>query len=86
MKCVAFSRNSSRVVSGGEDGRVFVWDTDTRACVTEYRGHPTSVLSVAFSPEGNHVVSADEHGTIRFWDTATRKDIQIMHNQPLLQD
>ncbi|KAL1712296.1 WD40-repeat-containing domain protein [Schizophyllum commune] len=66
---VAFSPDSTRIVSGGDDGAVRIWEAASGKQVgDDLRGHTNEVKSVAFSPDGKHVASGSLDGTIRVWD------------------
>jgi sterol desaturase/sphingolipid hydroxylase (fatty acid hydroxylase superfamily) len=65
---VAISADGQRLVSGGEDGSVKVWDAATRQAQLTLTGHTGPVYSVALSPDGHHLVSGSKDKTLRVWD------------------
>jgi WD40 repeat protein len=71
---VAYSPDGSRIVSGGADETVRVWDAETGQELTELTGHAGTVNSVAYSPDGAHgggrIVSGGSDGTVRVWDVS----------------
>jgi WD40 repeat protein len=76
IQSVAFSPNGHRIVSGGADSTVRLWDADTGAEVgAPMRGHENSVKSVAFSPDSQRIVSGGGDGTIQVWDARTQLPI-----------
>jgi WD40 repeat protein len=56
-----------RVVTGGEDGTVRIWDARTRAELRRFTGHKGKVTGVAFGPDGRRVASSGEDATVRLW-------------------
>jgi WD40 repeat protein len=70
---VAISPDSRRIVSGGVDGTVQLWDTDTGMKITEMpTSQPAGVISrVAFNQAGDMVASGSADGKIRLWNLAT---------------
>ncbi|OMB86960.1 WD40 repeat domain-containing protein [Mycolicibacterium conceptionense] len=72
-KSVAFNRDGSRVVSGGEDKTVRVWGVDGRLIGRIVHGD--KVTSVAFSPNGTRIASAGKDSTVRVWDAGTQRQV-----------
>ena len=69
---VAFSPDGTRIVSGGLDGTVQLWDARTGQPFGEpLLPHRYAVTSVAFSPDGTRLVSASEDGELRLLDART---------------
>ncbi len=64
---VAFSPQGDRIVSGGQDGTVRLWQLDGTPAAAPFKGHEGYVLSVAFSPQGDRIVSGGLDGTVRLW-------------------
>jgi eukaryotic-like serine/threonine-protein kinase len=56
---LAFSRDRSRLASGGSRGEVKVWDVNRWDEVCTYRGHDGAIEAVAISPDGQ--VAASVH-------------------------
>ncbi|MDZ8070429.1 MAG: caspase family protein [Nostoc sp. DedQUE08] len=65
---VAFSPDGQRIVSGGDDGTVRLWNIQGDSVADPFRGHQGFVRSVTFSPDGQKIVSSGEDGTVRLWD------------------
>jgi WD40 repeat protein len=70
VNSVAFSPDGNKIVSGGGDGTIRLWNTSGNSIGHPFKGHEERVRSVAFSPDGNKIVSGGGDGTIRLWDTS----------------
>ena len=68
VRSVALSAGGKRVLTGGEDKTVRLWDTRTGAEVRRFTGHTGPVNGVAFSPDGRQAVSGGEDKAVRLWD------------------
>jgi WD40 repeat protein len=66
---LAFSPDSSRLVIGGGDDTIRLWDVATGNEVCQLRGHESYVHAVAFSPDGARLATASGDATLRLWDT-----------------
>lgn len=63
---VDVSRDGSTIVAGTPDGRVAVFDADSRATIAEHE-HGAAVLSVAISGDGRTVASGGDDGVAVVW-------------------
>jgi eukaryotic-like serine/threonine-protein kinase len=73
---VAFSADGARVASGGQDGKVKVWDAATgKQLPLNLKGHSAGVTSVAFSRDGKLLASASNDKTVTIWDAVTGDEV-----------
>lgn len=68
MNCLAYSPDGMYMVSGGEDGKVKIWDTYSGFCFVTFTEHSSSITGVQFCQNGKAVVSASIDGTVRAFD------------------
>ncbi|KHJ99411.1 WD domain, G-beta repeat protein [Oesophagostomum dentatum] len=80
QKCVRFDRSTAgkRVVTGGEDGRLRVWNA--RALVedrnpekihkpiVDVKAHDSDVFDIDISPDGRIIISVGHDGIAKLWD------------------
>ncbi len=76
---VALSRDGRRIIGGGRDGAVKVWDDATGKPTLTLKGHTGWITSVAFSPDGRRFASAGAEingpRQMRVWDAGTGQQI-----------
>ncbi len=68
---VAWSPDGERVLSGGEEGTLCVWDAVSGALLATLAEHESGVTSVAWSPAGGRLLSGSRDRTLRVWDAAS---------------
>jgi WD40 repeat protein len=56
-----------KVLSGGTDRKVKLWDFSTGKLEREFVGHEDTVTSVAFSPDNTMALSGSCDHTIKLW-------------------
>ena len=75
----AISRDGRRIIGGGRDGAVKVWDAATGEPILTLKGHTGRITSVAISPDGRRLASAaeklNEPAQVKVWDAATGQEI-----------
>ena len=67
VSSVAISRDGKRIVTGGLDGTVQLWDGVIGSGYTPWTGHENIVTNIAVSPNGTRIVTSDSSGTVRLW-------------------
>ena len=56
-----------RLVSGGRDREIRVWDIESGNLVAALTGHSRQVFAIAVSPDGNTIASGGLGGDVRLW-------------------
>ncbi len=77
VRSIAWSPDSRRIVSGGYDSTVHVWDAATGTLIFTYREHLDPVVTAAWSSDGRHIASVSLDNTIHLWDVVTGRNILI---------
>ena len=71
-------RRADRIVSGGEDSTVRLWDAASGAELKVLRGHEEWVRAAAFSPAGDRIGSGADDGMVRVWDAASGEELLVL--------
>ncbi|KAL5256599.1 hypothetical protein ACHWQZ_G011746 [Mnemiopsis leidyi] len=78
MTCVSYSPDSLSIATGGDDGKVKVWSTETGFCYVTFNEHTAGVSDVYFRKSGNVVLSASLDGTVRAFDLYRYRNFRTM--------
>ena len=79
------SRDGQKLVSGGSDGTVRVWDLASKKELMCLKGHEGPVRNVVFMRDGSKLLSSGEDGTVRLWDATTGRQLKCFagHEGPV---
>ncbi|OBZ67291.1 Periodic tryptophan protein 2 [Grifola frondosa] len=68
MNTLAYSPDGQHVATGGEDGKVKVWNTTSGFCFVTFSEHSSAISAVEFAKQGQVLFSASLDGTLRAFD------------------
>jgi len=74
IRCVAFSPDGQRIVTGSDDQTAKVWEAVSGKELLILTGHRMGISSVAFSPDGQRIATGNANNkTAGVWDAVTGK-------------
>jgi len=65
---LAYQADGGRILSGGSDDELKIWDAETGKEVGSLVGDARGVAACAYSPDGKRLASASRYDTLRVWD------------------
>ncbi|PWA77675.1 WD40 domain-containing protein [Artemisia annua] len=65
---IIFENSSGKLISGGQDQKVKVWDTNTGSLTRTYHGCLGSVLDLAITYDNESVIAASSSNKLYVWD------------------
>jgi WD40 repeat protein len=78
INSVALSPNGEILASASDDGKIRLWNPNTRQVIGILTGHSQPVNSIAFSPDRQILASGSSDRTINLWDLATGQEIRTL--------
>lgn len=79
VSCIAFNSDSSLLASGGQDGKVKVWDTSNSTLLVTFTEHVSKVTDIKFAPnKSNVLITSSLDGTVRAYDLVKYRNFRIM--------
>ncbi|KZC03862.1 Periodic tryptophan protein 2 like protein [Dufourea novaeangliae] len=78
MNSLAYSPDGQYIVTGGDDGKVKLWNTINGFCSVTFHEHTSTVRSVLFSHNRKFIVSASLDGTVRAYDLARYRNFRTL--------
>lgn len=71
MLAAAFSPDGSKLISGGSDSTIHVWEVESQKEILAIQQHADWVTDLAASPDGKLILSGSRDKTARTYDLAT---------------
>ncbi|KAI9316685.1 WD40 repeat-like protein [Dichotomocladium elegans] len=68
MSSLSYASDGQTLATGGEDGKVKVWNTTSGFCFVTFSDHKSNVSAVEFAKQGKVLFSASLDGTVRAFD------------------
>lgn len=75
--CAAFSADGSRLVTGGEDKMVRIWDTATGTELLALPVDQKIIRQISIAPDSSRVVAVDTGGNVLQWTADFRADFSL---------
>lgn len=84
---VRFDPSGQRLLSGGKDKRVRLWDTTSGQELGTGFDHGSAINAVAWSPDGKFAASGGNDGQVRLWDVERQQAAGpgLAHPQPVMK-
>jgi WD40 repeat protein/transcriptional regulator with XRE-family HTH domain len=85
IRRVVFSPDGTRLIGGGDDGHVYVWDASDGTLLQRLAGHSGAVMSVAWSPDGSLLASgggSEDSGELVVWDASSGQYVRTLMEHP----
>ena len=79
---VAFSPDSKRIATCGDDKSIRLWDVQTGKELLKIEGHEGLVTDIAFLPSGEQLVTTSWDKTARIWNLSSAKEIARFEGSP----
>jgi len=85
ITCLSFSSDGIRLVSGGANGELIVWDMVNGRQALKVQGTTKGTspfvhyefFAVTFSPDGEHILTGNTYGEATVWDANTGKKLNV---------
>lgn len=74
-RCYTFTHDGRYIISGGANGQLNLYDTETGEAFQPFVGHTSDVWSVAVSPDDKFLVSGSSDQTVRLWDIKSGRNL-----------
>jgi WD40 repeat protein len=72
INAIGFFPGCRRLVSGGRDKKINLWDVESRQRVAVLHGHQRQIFGIDISPDGQALASVGLDGDLRLWRIQTQ--------------
>jgi WD40 repeat protein len=83
VRGLVFSGDGKRLLSGGQDNLLIVWDLESLRAVKSLRGHDGWVRSCRLVQGDTSAVSGSHDGMVKFWDIAGYQESRVLQARTL---
>ncbi|MDA1054559.1 MAG: hypothetical protein O3C40_29360 [Planctomycetota bacterium] len=80
---IAFSPDDKTLAIGRTNGKIKLWDIDSRQMRLEILAHSDWVNDLTYSPDGRLIASASQDATVRMWDSHTGELLTTLRGHAL---
>jgi WD40 repeat protein len=84
VEAVAVTPDGQRIVSGGSDGTLRVWDLSSGQLLRTFAGYIQSIICMTLTPDGRKVFTGSSDRTVRCWDLETGAE-QFTYNNNIYE-
>ena len=81
VEALAFSPDGTVLASGGNDGRIVLWDVEHSRELAVLGELGNALRDIAFTPDGRTLITGDASGAVIFWDVAARRQSATLPGQ-----
>ncbi|KAF7630903.1 hypothetical protein Mgra_00008824 [Meloidogyne graminicola] len=78
ITAINYSPDGSILATGGEDGKVKLWNCSTSFCIVTFTEHETGVTDICFTQNGKAVLSSSLEGSIRAHDLKRYRNFRTL--------
>ena len=82
LNCVAYSPDGQVIATGGDDGKLKLWNTHSGFCFVTFNDHTAPIVATEFmgrkGGRGHAVVSASLDGTVRAFDLVRYRNFRTL--------
>lgn len=76
VKTVDFNADGSRMLSGGQEKKLRIFDLNDYTADPSVMVHPDTIRKALFMPDSNHVITGCDDGFVRVWDTRSLQEVR----------
>ncbi|KAN0061819.1 U3 snoRNP protein [Thecaphora frezii] len=78
MNTVGFASDGQVAATGGDDGKIKLWNTASGFCTATFSEHSASVSCIEFAKQGTVLFSASLDGTVRAYDLVRYRNFRTL--------